>query len=223
MPSEPVSTATGIDTDVLDLTDLCAAFAKLADEQDHVMIVLAVHQAAHAFARVIPTDWEGISPSPSMRGGNLSTVIRMYRLLRAWYKEQPRPSPAWITAESRKVLAELRPVPTNRLALADGGFTLWGTFQLLTGRPQQLLTVLLASRHNSATSGTLRSEMDVDDEGVSYPEQVVRDAAKDLRTALRKAAGKGADYNPVPSTGRGDDLTYHLDKHLLTESPNSPE
>jgi hypothetical protein len=168
-----------------------------------------------------------------MVGRDLQAFLDLYRVLKACRTERPMPPSRWIAAELGAVLTRLRPAPTNddenddhRLALADGGFTLWGRFHLLAGRPLQMLKVLLESRHNAATSRTLRSKMGVDDKDipVECPDQVVRDTATKLRKALRKAAGKGNDYDPVPNEGRGNgDLTYRLDHHLLAQSTNRPE
>jgi hypothetical protein len=152
------------------------------------------------------------------------------RAFRRWF-ERVRGTTDAMIAELRRAApsdaassGEVRPTAeTNRLALADGGFTLSGKFQSLIGRPRQMLKVLLESRHNSATSRTLRSKMGVNDLDVDHPEQVIRDAAKYLRKALRKAAGKGNDYDPIPSAGSGDDLAYRLDQPLLMEFPNRPE
>jgi hypothetical protein len=59
--------------------------------------------------------------------------------------------------------------------------------------------------------------MKVDDEAASFPEQVIRDTAKRLRAALRKALGlpfKGKAsqkaVDPLPSKGKGEYLTYSL-------------
>jgi hypothetical protein len=50
------------------------------------------------------------------------------------------------------------------IALAHGGFRLrGGNVHELTGRPLQLLTVLLASRHHIATADRLRKEMKADE------------------------------------------------------------
>jgi hypothetical protein len=74
-----------------------------------------------------------------------------------------------------------------------------------------MLEVLLASRGRRATADGLRREMRIDDESVDNPEQVVKDTASALRDALRKAAClRPRGRNPLPSTGRGRDLAYHL-------------
>jgi hypothetical protein len=77
-----------------------------------------------------------------------------------------------------------------------------------------MLRVLLASPHHTATADQLREQMGVDDQAVTYPEQVIRDPAKKLRAALReaaRAAGRPFPRDPLPSTGRGRELTYRLD------------
>jgi hypothetical protein len=103
--------------------------------------------------------------------------------------------------------------PLASLGLAPGGFTLGGKRHSLTGRPLEMLRVLLASPDHTATADHLRKEMGVNDEAVTYPEQVIRDTAKKLRAALRgaaEAAGRACPPDPLPSTGRGRDLTYRL-------------
>jgi DNA-binding response OmpR family regulator len=102
---------------------------------------------------------------------------------------------------------------SGKLALAPGGFTLRGKYYSLTGRPLAMLHALLAARHRTATANQLREAMGVNDEDVDYPEQVIKDAATTLRAKLREAAsdtGVACPDNPLPSTGRGKDLTYRL-------------
>jgi hypothetical protein len=75
------------------------------------------------------------------------------------------------------------------------------------------MAAVLVSPYRSCTVVELLKALRLDDERVNYPEQVVRDAATDLRRALRAArevAGLPAG-NPLPSTGRGKDLSYHLE------------
>jgi hypothetical protein len=103
---------------------------------------------------------------------------------------------------------------TAVLALSPGGFTLRGKRHSLTGRPRQMLQVLLASSGHVMTANDLRQALDVDDEAVAYPEQVVLDTAKVLRRVLRQAAGL-QKANPLPSQGRGRELCYRLDLELL--------
>jgi hypothetical protein len=101
----------------------------------------------------------------------------------------------------------------NSLALAPGGFTYRGGRVInLSGRPLDMLRALLESRHCRCGTAELRQAMGVDDENVNYPEQVVKDTAKILRAALRKAvyAARQTCENPLPSVGRGKDLTYAL-------------
>jgi hypothetical protein len=53
----------------------------------------------------------------------------------------------------------------------------------------------------------------VDNEAVTFPDQVIRDTAKRLRTALRKAAedaGLPCPQDALPSTGKGGHLSYRL-------------
>jgi hypothetical protein len=91
--------------------------------------------------------------------------------------------------------------------LIPGGFQHKGRQHNLTGRPMAMLSALLHSRHRSCTVDQLRNALGVDDEAVSHPEQVIKDTATDLRKALKTA---GVSKCPLPSTGRGQYLTYRL-------------
>jgi hypothetical protein len=99
---------------------------------------------------------------------------------------------------------------TEEIELVDGGFALRGKFCPLAGRPLTMLRVLVDSPHRSAKADRLREEMGVNDEKVEYPEQVIRDTAKILRKALKKAGGLSRKKNPLPHSGRGEDLAYRL-------------
>jgi hypothetical protein len=103
--------------------------------------------------------------------------------------------------------------PDLKLNLAPGGFTWGGKPHQLVGKPLDMLRVLLDSPHFCETANRLRQRMGVDDEGVTFPEQVIKDTAHKLRKELKKAAkaaGRTCPSNPLPSTGRGKDLTYRL-------------
>jgi hypothetical protein len=97
------------------------------------------------------------------------------------------------------------------LALIPGGFTYAGSVHNLTGRPRDMLRALLDSRHRRCTAAELREKLAVDDD-LGYPEVVVRDTAKRLRRALRKAAEQAGRpiSDPLPSHGTGKDLAYEL-------------
>jgi hypothetical protein len=98
------------------------------------------------------------------------------------------------------------------LELVPAGFAFKGQVYDLTGKPRDMLAALLNARHRRCTVEDLRGALDVDDEAVNYPEQVIRDTAKALRQALRRAA-KAARLrctNPLPSKGKGKDLAYIL-------------
>lgn len=123
----------------------------------------------------------------------------------------------------RQRVAELRdlrflqPIPAvpappvqKGFALAPGGFSFGDNYHSLTGRPLEMLRVLVNSPHHAATADHLRKEMAIDDETVDFPEQVIRDTAKKLRDALRRAAKKQKNWNPIPSAGRGEEITYQL-------------
>jgi hypothetical protein len=97
--------------------------------------------------------------------------------------------------------------------MIPAGFRYRGITHNLTGRPRDLLAELLRFPDHRALAGDLREAIGADDEAVNLPEQVVRDAAAHLRRALRRAvdaAGLTCD-DPLPSLGRGKDLTYRLD------------
>jgi hypothetical protein len=116
--------------------------------------------------------------------------------------------------ELTEVNGTVQPAPaTNQgLLLIDGGFSYRGRPYDLTGRPRALLSVILSSEYRRCSADRLRELMGINDEMVERPEQVVRDAAKDLRATLRQAvqeAGLTCD-DPLPSIGRGSDLTYIL-------------
>jgi hypothetical protein len=98
------------------------------------------------------------------------------------------------------------------LELIPGGFSYRGTAHELTGRPLKMLKALLAAKHHRLTTDQLRERMEIDDAEVCFPEQVVKDAAKELRKALKSAAALAGESgkNHLTSTGRGADLTYIL-------------
>jgi hypothetical protein len=98
------------------------------------------------------------------------------------------------------------------LVLIPGGFSYGGKPYLLSGKPRAMLAALLVSRYRRCTAAELRKSLDLNDDVVTYPEQVVKDAAKELRAALRKAAndaGLSCD-NPLKSVGKREELTYIL-------------
>lgn len=98
------------------------------------------------------------------------------------------------------------------IELIPGGFVYRGKQHELTGRPRDMLKALLQAPYFRRTASDLCKDMGVDDEAVTFPEQVVRDTAKESRAALRhavQAVGLSCD-NPLPSGGRGKDLYYRL-------------
>ena len=110
----------------------------------------------------------------------------------------------------------IEPVPENEgvsVELVPGGFAYRGNPHNLTGRPRGMLAALLASRHRRCGVVELLGALEVQDEYVEYPEQVIKDAAKDLRAALRRAASAAgvSCENPLPSKGKGEDLAYVLE------------
>ena len=98
------------------------------------------------------------------------------------------------------------------ITLGAGRFVYANRFFPLTGKPLKMLGALLESRYRRCRRNDLRTALEIDDEALSFPDQALHDTAKNLRATLRKAlmkAGKHCD-NPLPSTGKGDDLTYTL-------------
>src|SRR5262249_22536345 len=98
------------------------------------------------------------------------------------------------------------------ITLCAGGFEYANKFVPLTGKPRKMLEALLKSRYRRCTRNELRAPLSIDDEAVSYPDQVVLDTAKTLRATLRKTVMKAGKHceNPLPSTGNRDDLAYTL-------------
>jgi hypothetical protein len=98
------------------------------------------------------------------------------------------------------------------LELIPGGFALGGQARDLTGRARAMLCALLESSHRRCTVAELRETIGIDDEAVTYPEQAIKDTAKSLRAELKKAAAAAGlpCENPLPSKGRGKELTYIL-------------
>jgi hypothetical protein len=98
------------------------------------------------------------------------------------------------------------------VALIPGGYTYRGRIYDLTGRPRAMLAALLGASYHRLTVEDLRTQLEIDDETVDYPDQVIRDTAAQLRASLRAAlrAVGLPEEDPVPSIGRGEDLTYTL-------------
>ncbi len=97
------------------------------------------------------------------------------------------------------------------LAIVPGGFVYGGKLNELHGRPLGMLGELLASRWRRLYVGDLVSRMAIDD--YVNQKQVVADAATELRSALKQAvkkAGFRTTKDPLPSTGKGDQLCYIL-------------
>jgi hypothetical protein len=118
----------------------------------------------------------------------------------------------WEVMEALRLLAGAGTIGSG-LMLAPGGFSWGDKHHTLVGRPLDMLRVLLESPNYTATADQLRQKMGVNDECTTYPEQVIKNTASELRKQLRKAAraaGLICPENPLPSTGRGKDLTYRL-------------
>jgi hypothetical protein len=102
--------------------------------------------------------------------------------------------------------------PPEGLALIPGGFSYRGKPYRLVGRPRAMLAALLKSRWHRLLASDLRKDLNVSDEKVEFPEQVIKDAASELRGALKeavRAAGLQCK-NPLPSVDEGEDLAYCL-------------
>ena len=97
------------------------------------------------------------------------------------------------------------------VSLIAGGFLYGGKKTELSGRPYQMLCALLKLRFRSKSVTQLIDDMELDDDSVSFPDQVIKDSAKKLRVLkdAAKLAGKPI-ANPLPSTGKGEDLAYKL-------------
>jgi hypothetical protein len=99
------------------------------------------------------------------------------------------------------------------IALAPGGFRLGGGVFDLSGKPFFMLSALLEARDHRLSASDLRRELRWDDAQLTWPEQAVKDTAGKLRKALRdalRATGESSPGDPLPSTGEGAGLTYHL-------------
>jgi hypothetical protein len=101
------------------------------------------------------------------------------------------------------------------LRIVDGGFEVKDDFHGLAGRPRQMFDLLVSAHKQRMLASRLRDGMELEKAGVSFPDQVVKDTAAELRAILRSALGwgKGRRPNRAPllSHGKGPDLTYHLD------------
>jgi hypothetical protein len=113
-----------------------------------------------------------------------------------------------------ELLCSLAEAQRATIELTPGGFILGGKFNSLAGRPFQILHAILEARHKAATVDQLRQALRINDESWAFhPEQVIKDAASDLRAALRTAAKKAkvaCPPDPLPSTGKGAELSYRL-------------
>jgi hypothetical protein len=99
------------------------------------------------------------------------------------------------------------------LEIIPAGFVYKGKTHDLVGQPLKMLGALLESRHGRCTRNELRERLNIDDENVEFPEQVIADTSKSLRAVLKDAlreAGMSCE-NPLPSKGKGEELVYILD------------
>jgi hypothetical protein len=123
-------------------------------------------------------------------------------------KEQVEEDPAAQTPEPHSPTGKDQSVPE----LIPGGFSYRGKPHDLTGEPVAMLKEILASRWHRCSRLELRAALGKNDESVEYPDQAIIDTAKKLRAALKKAVAEAGltCANPLPSGGRGMDLSYSL-------------
>jgi hypothetical protein len=127
--------------------------------------------------------------------------------------------PEWESAEDlaetiEKLFSPPGSEPGNqRIELIPGGFAFLGRPYKLTGRQRDMLEALLNARYRRCFASELREALGVDDEKVLFPEQVIKDVAGNLRGALKTAIRDAdlPDTDPLPSSGKGKDLSYRLD------------
>jgi hypothetical protein len=167
-----------------------------------------LNDASRVLPPSVPPEREG-EQAVLVKGEATATVEPMPPLPAEGTRETPTPpsSPGSTTLPPDP--ADTQPV----LECVPGGFCYRGKFLGLCGRPLAMLRALLTARHKRLSAGQLRDAMKVDDDAVSEPHQVVIDTACSLRRALQQAvaeAGRTRE-NPLPSKGRGKDLTYLLD------------
>jgi hypothetical protein len=189
--------------------------ARSAPDADFVQILNLTHGANVALYQLRVAERALTTWDDSAKGADRQRVppatLRQFEAAVERLKGEllPGGDPAKLTPPPR---VDVRSLLDGGLRLAPGGFLYGGQFHNLTGRPLQMLTALLDAPFGRMTADELRKVMAVDDEAVEFPEQVVKDAAKALRASLRQAAeaiGRPVD-NPLPSSGRGADLTYSL-------------
>jgi hypothetical protein len=107
-------------------------------------------------------------------------------------------------------------VPTKKtksVTIIPGGFRYKNkNFSLTAGRLFDMLRALVESPHERLTSRELLEALKVDNESVTYPEQIIKDTAKKLRRALRQAVRKVGlkCADPLPHIGKGQNLAYEL-------------
>lgn len=98
----------------------------------------------------------------------------------------------------------------SKIKLVDGGYSVLGKVINLTGRPLAMLTALLSAREYRLSVNSLIEKMEIDTP--EFPTEVVKDAAKDLRSSFRGALRlTGKSETPLRSTGKGKDLAYWLE------------
>jgi hypothetical protein len=106
------------------------------------------------------------------------------------------------------------------IEIVPAGFRLdGGKVENLAGKPLAMLKVLLATSDGRLKAKDIRARV-WPNNVLTNPEQAVKDTAKKLRQALRQALrrlGVRAPGDPLPSAGRGQELTYRLCLPALPE------
>jgi hypothetical protein len=167
------------------------------------------------------TAFEGLPPVGLSSGD--------FDAFRAWFRpapfstlDPPLVTPAGLTQDGGAVAGAEDDTPQRHesavaggecgLELIPGGFAYRGQPQELSGQPLAMLRELLGSRYRRCFARDLVKVLVPDALAVDNPEQVVRDAATDLRAALKKAAADAGVpcKNPLKSSGKGEELAYLL-------------
>jgi hypothetical protein len=109
------------------------------------------------------------------------------------------------------------PIQESKINLVPAGFRLGGgKITALAGKPLAVLRALVTARGWRLGADQIAEQVWPEDT-IAYREQAVKDAVSKLRKTLIRALRKMGvrERNPLPSTGRGPDLTYQLDLSAL--------
>jgi hypothetical protein len=150
-----------------------------------------------------PAQWESDLAS---YGETLARVHAAWGPVKMMLADTDKPNP--LADETEAPLIELVPA----------GFRLaGGPVEEMTGKPLAVLRALYGATGWRLTAEQIISDVWPDEDAVSYPQQALKDAASALRQALREAIRRRGKIpgNPLPSRGKGADLTYRLDLSML--------